>query len=257
MNLDNKTVVLTGASGGIGLALVEALLQAGTGKLIAADIQTSGLDHLTTSEPGKIIAKSLDVTDETAVHDLARQFPDADVVINCHGVVVHESVLEASETAAFRREMEVNYWGQVHMCRAFAPGLKTRNAGAIVNFLSPLAFITFPFLAPYCASKAACRVLTEALRAEFAQSDVLVMAAFPGSIETPMMRNVAVAKSSPGEVAQAIVDGLVNNHEEVWAGEGAEEMRLMLEQDPAAIRAVAATRLRLSDVNEAGGAVSA
>ena len=109
--------------------------------------------------------------------------------------------------------------------------------------------MTFPFLAPYCASKAACRALTEAMRAELAESGTLVMAVLPGTIDTPMMTNLHVPKSGPQTVAQAVVAALRDGQEEVWAGEGAAEMRAMLLEQPDVLKANAAKQLRLADIN--------
>jgi len=252
MRIEQRIALITGASGGIGGALVDSLLAAGAGSIIACDLDPAALAALARRAPDRITTRVLDVTDEAAVAAAAAAHSDVDILINCHGVAVQQAYLEAESLAAFRREMDVNYWGQVLMCRAFAPVLSRRDEGALVNLLSPLAHLTLPFVAPYCASKAACRVLTEAMRAELAAAGVLVMAVYPGSIDTPMMTKVHVPKSGPETVAQAVVEGLRRGLEEVWAGEGAEDMRVMLRTDPAGLTASAAKQLRLADINAAG-----
>lgn len=256
MRLDGRTALVTGASGGIGSAVVDALVSAGIGRVIACDLNQAGLAALQEIAPDKIVTRALDVTDEAAVAAAAAAHPDVDILINCHGIVVHQSVLEADSIDGFVREMDVNYWGQVRMCRAFAPILNRGSGKALVNFLSPLAYVTFPFLAPYCATKAACRVLTEAMRSELASNGTLVMAVLPGTIDTPMMSNLSVPKGPPSVVADAVITGLRENTQEVWAGEGAEDMRVMLKSDPEALFAGAASQLRLKDINAAGEVVS-
>lgn len=256
MLIRNRIALVTGASGGIGSAVVEALLAAGIAQVHACDLHPAALAPIGQHSPERVSSFSLDVTDEQAVAAAADSHTDVDILINCHGVAVQQSYLEATSLAAFRHEMEVNYWGQVHLCRAFAPVLASASGRALVNFLSPLAHVTLPFVAPYCATKAACRALTDAMRAELAAAGTLVMSVYPGSIDTPMMTRVNVPKSSPDVVARAVVEGLEQDRQEVWAGEGAEQMRAMLQADPAALFAGAAKQLRLSDINAAGTPVA-
>jgi NAD(P)-dependent dehydrogenase (short-subunit alcohol dehydrogenase family) len=251
MKVEGRVALVTGASGGIGGALVQSLLNAGVKRVIACDLDGVGLAKLQRSPDERITAYPLDVTDDIAVAAAAEDFPDVEILINCHGVAVQQSFLEAATLAAFRREMEVNYWGQVLMCRAFAPVLARNDGGALANVLSPLAHVTYPWLGPYCASKAACRALTDAMRAELAEAGTLVMAVYPGIIDTAMMANVNIPKGAPETVAEAVVAGLERGSKEVWAGAGAEETRVMLRDDPASLIEEAAKVLRLADINTA------
>jgi len=245
MQISGKVVLITGAAGGIGKALVQEALANDANTVEACDRSADALAAVARLNPQRIRTHVLDVTNETAVTQLAEKCPQTEILINCHGVVVHESYLEAGTIDAFRSEMEINYWGQVLMCRAFAPIVSKSGGGAIANFLSPLAYITFPFTAAYCATKAACRVLTEAMRAELSPKGTLVMAVFPGAIDTQMMTNLDIPKSPPGVVAKAVMKGIVADEKEVWAGASAEDMRLRLRDDPEAFKAEAALWLRL------------
>ncbi|WP_162256380.1 SDR family NAD(P)-dependent oxidoreductase [Sphingomonas sp. Root710] len=255
MRIEGQVALVTGASGGIGAALVDSLLDAGAARVVACDVQEAALAALARRSP-RIDTLLLDVTDEAAVAAAASGHPDVGILINCHGLAIQQSYLEAPSLAAFRREMEVNYWGQVLMCRAFAPVLMRAEEGALVNVLSPLAYVTFPFVAPYCATKAACRALTDAMRAEFAPAGALVIGVYPGNIDTAMMSNVDVPKSDPHVVAHAVVEGLRSGLQEVWAGASAEEIRDMLKSDPDALIAAAARQLRIANINAAGQTVS-
>lgn len=138
MKMAGKVALVTGASGGIGSALVNELLLAGAAKVHACDLQGEGLRALAHVDPARIETHVLDVTDEQAVRSVAAGASDVSVLINCHGVVIHESYFEASDLSGFRKEMEVNYWGQLLMCLAFAPIVGRNGGGAIANFLSPL-----------------------------------------------------------------------------------------------------------------------
>lgn len=248
MQIKNKTVIVTGAAGGIGSALVDGFVSEGAGKVVACDLPSERLNSMGARAPC-IIGHALDVTDQSAVDHCANLFLEAEIIVNCHGLVVHEGYLAADNIAAFRKEMDVNYWGQVMMCRAFAPIVEANGGGAIINFLSPLAYVTFPFTAGYCATKAACRVLTEALRAELGPKGTLIMSVCPGTIDTGMMVNLNIPKSGPDTVATAVMQALKDGEVDVWAGEGAQDMKAMLEKDPEGLKAQAATMLTVDILN--------
>lgn len=245
MRIAGKVALVTGASGGIGSALVATLLQAGAAKVHACDIGQAGLKELAQRDPERIAMHVLDVTDEQAVRAVAKQASDVSVLINCHGVVIHESYFEASDLSGFRQEMEVNYWGQLLMCLAFAPIVGRNGGGVIANFLSPLALATHPFCGNYCASKAACRALTDGMRAELKEQGTLVVSVFPGAIDTPMMARVDMPKSQPATVASGVVMAIEADETECWVGETAPEFRDQWRIDPAPLIEVAAQCLRL------------
>jgi short-subunit dehydrogenase len=134
-----------------------------------------------------------------------------------------------------RAEMEVNYFGTLAMCRAFAPILKKARTGAIVNMLSILAHMNLPLMGSLCASKAALLSLTQALRAELAAQGIHVMAVLPGAVDTDMTRMLTIPKMKPTEVAEAIVHGLEYGLEEVYPGEMAMGVAAGLALDPKSV----------------------
>jgi NAD(P)-dependent dehydrogenase (short-subunit alcohol dehydrogenase family) len=252
MNLVDKVALVTGAAGGIGQAVVAELLGASLRKVVACDLDLAPLSQSSGVSAGRIETLRLDVTSETDVAAAARDCSDINILINCHGIVVHAGYMEAASISAFRREMDVNYWGQVLMCRAFAPILGRNGGGALVNFLSPLAYITMPFCGSYCASKAASRALTEAMRAELAAQGTAVMSVCPGATDTRMLAHMNIPKSAPEVVAKAVIEGLRTGENEVWAGEGAAKMRRQLREEPELFAQQAAHHLRLSSFSAAG-----
>lgn len=245
MEIAGSVALVTGASGGIGRALVDALLARGARKVIACDLNAMALDGFASVAPERCEARVLDVTDEDAVQDAAAECSDVSVLINCHGVVLHEAYLEARGLARFRREMEVNYWGQVIMCRAFASVVGSNGGGVIANFLSPLALVSYPFCGNYCASKAACRALTDCMRAELSGQGTLVISVFPGAIDTQMMTRLDIPKSQPSVVASGVLEAIEAGDIECWVGETAPEFREQWGRDPAPLVAEAARHLRL------------
>src|SRR5437870_2024304 len=102
MKVEGRVALVTGASGGIGGALVQSLLNAGVRRVVACDLEGEGLTRIQRSSPEQVTAYPLDVTDEIAVAAAAEAFPGVDILINCHGVAVQQSYLEATSLTAFR-----------------------------------------------------------------------------------------------------------------------------------------------------------
>lgn len=203
MQISNKTVLLTGANGGLGLALIGALLDAGVSRIYAACRDPV---VLSVDDP-RVVPVALDVTDTLQIARVRREFADVDMLINNAGLNRQQRLLDAVESCAAEAEMAVNYFGTLHLSRAYADVLRERQ-GAVVNVLSILARVALPAMGSLCASKAAALRLTESLRAELASAQVQVMAVLPGVIDTAMSRDFPGPKASPRVIAQAIVDGL-------------------------------------------------
>jgi len=96
---------------------------------------------------------------------VAQHCADVSLLVNNAGIMLASTFTDAPSTGNARREMEVNYFGTLSMCRAFAPVLAASGGGAIVNMLSVVSFFTNPFNASYGASKAAVLSLTSGVRA--------------------------------------------------------------------------------------------
>ena len=134
-----------------------------------------------------------------------------------------------------RREIEVNYFGTLAMCRAFQLVLKANGGGAIVNMLSILSHVNLPLMGSLCASKAALYSLTQALRAELKAQGTHVMGVLPGAVDTDMTAGVNVPKIQPPYVATAIVDGLKRRADEIYPGDMAAGVFYGLGGDPKAV----------------------
>lgn len=226
------TVFLTGAAGGIGQCFVETLLARGAKKLYVADINASGA-HFAPDQ--RIVPVDLDITDERAVARAAAEAGDTTLLINNAGVNLRSPFLAAPNIEAARREMEVNYFGTLSMCRAFAPILAQNRANggsAIINLLSILAKVTLPNLGSYCATKAALLRLTEGVRAELSPSGVHVLAVMPWAVDTIMSGPFPGEKTSPKAVADGALNALEAGDEEVYFHAFSDEINAALRDDP-------------------------
>jgi NAD(P)-dependent dehydrogenase (short-subunit alcohol dehydrogenase family) len=206
MNIENKTVLITGANRGIGQALVEEALQRGARRVYAG---TRG-DPKTGDK--RVTPLTLDVTKASEIQRAAGQVEALDVLINNAGIAIYDDL---SDPTTIDRHLAVNFWGSLNMTRAFLPQL-VRSKGAIVNNLSVAALAALPVIPAYSISKAAAFSLTQSLRALLAGQGVRVHAALTGPVDTEMSREFDAPKASPASVARGILDGLERGEEDIF-----------------------------------------
>jgi NAD(P)-dependent dehydrogenase (short-subunit alcohol dehydrogenase family) len=213
MKIENSVVLVTGANRGIGKSFVQALGAMGAKKIYAAARSVDSLQGL--SNNGGIVAVALDVTNEDDVRTLAAKASDVTLLINNAGVLDLGSVLEAP-IPAFERNFATNFYGVLATCRAFAPVIEKNGGGAIVNMHTVLALASMPGLGVYNASKAAAWSLTQSLRAALAGRGVAVHGVFPGPVDTDMVKSMQMPKTSPDDVANAVLQGVARGEEDIF-----------------------------------------
>ncbi len=229
MKIEDTVSLVTGANRGLGRALVHALLARGARKVYAATRDGRAVDP----DP-RVVPLRLDITDAAQARAAAAAAPDVRLLVNSAGVLASMSVL-ASEPAEIRRDVDVNYYGLLHMARAFAPQLAAGQPAAIVNVLTVAALASMPALGGYSASKAAAWSLTQALRGELRGRGVAVHAAFPGPIDTDMIRSFDLPKTSAADVANAILDGVAAGTEDIAPDPMSLDVLATFQRDPRAI----------------------
>src|SRR6185437_8367042 len=151
MNIENKTVLITGANRGIGRALVNEALRRGAKKVYAGTRST--LQHV----DARVTPVALDVTSDAQIQHAARQIDGLDLLVNNAGIALYDDL---SSVEALERQLAVNLFGPLNMIRAFLPHLK-RSKGAIVNNLSMVALAPLPIIPAYSVSKAAAFNMTQ------------------------------------------------------------------------------------------------
>src|SRR5688572_2645890 len=165
----DATVLITGAAGGIGSALVAGFRQAG--------YQTIGVDR--TAADG---VTTLDITDSTAVTAFAATVDALAVLVNAAGVL---RLREEYDPAEFARVVDINLTGTMRMAVACRAAL-AKARGTIINIASMHAIFGAPLSPAYAASKAGVVQLTKSLAVAWAEDGIRVNAIAPGWIETPM-----------------------------------------------------------------------
>jgi NAD(P)-dependent dehydrogenase (short-subunit alcohol dehydrogenase family) len=202
----DKTLLVTGANRGIGHALVEEALTRGAAKVYAA--ARGPIDH---PDP-RVRPIRLDLTEPASVSDAAELVDTLDILINNAAVSLADDL---SDPAVIEAHLAVNLFGTLRVTRAFLPHL-TVSRGALVNVLSLAALATVPVTPAYAISKAAAFSMTQSLRILLAGQGVSVHAALPGPVDTDMIRDWNIPKTSPADAARAILDGVANGQEEIF-----------------------------------------
>lgn len=229
MQIKGCVALVTGANRGIGRAFVDGLAAAGAAKIYA------GMRDPASMNDPRVVPVRLDVTDPQLVAACAAQCGDVTVLINNAGVLTASPLLGAASMDGARAEMEVNYFGMLAMCRAFADLLGRNGGGAIVNILSVASFTTGGKFGSYSASKMAALGLTRGVRIELRKQGTLVMGVHPGFVDTDMVANVTAEKISPAQVVQRTLAGLAAGDEEVLPDARSVSIRQTLRDDPAAL----------------------
>jgi NAD(P)-dependent dehydrogenase (short-subunit alcohol dehydrogenase family) len=214
LKIKDAVAVVTGANRGIGLAFVRELLERGARKIYAAGRDPKGLDAIVALDRTRVVALRLDLLDQKQITEAAATTGAIDLLVNNAGVAALGSILNGSPELV-ARDMQTNYFGTLNVIRAFAPQLEKSGGGAIVNLLSVVSLANMPALGGYSASKAASWSMTQAVRAELAKKNISVHAVFPGPVDTDMAKDIQLPKTSPRDVARAVLDGVESGQDDI------------------------------------------
>lgn len=189
-NRDTQIVLITGVSRGLGLALVEGLVQAGCTVLGCARSEDA-IARLSSAYPAPHDFAVVDVASDESVKAwsdrLRASYPPPDLVLNNAALINTLASLWDVPAAEFSRLVDVNIKGVANVIRHFVPAMVERQRGIIVNFSSGWGRSTSPEVAPYCASKWAIEGMTQAMAQELPHG-MAAIALNPGIINTDMLQ---------------------------------------------------------------------
>lgn len=212
MNLAQKVVVITGGSRGIGKALAAACVAQHATVIVighnAAELQASAAE---------IGAEAVvaDVTDfaalERAAQDIAKQYTGIDLWINNAGIQIAPTPAEDVSIEKLQQLFAVNFFGYFYGCKAVLPIMKQQGSGVIVTINSTAGLSGKPGLSAYCASKFAVKGMSEAIRAELADSGVKLYEVFPGGVQTDIYHEQVPADFTEYMPVAHVVDKVMAN----------------------------------------------
>ncbi len=199
MELKGKTVLVTGASSGIGL-------------LVAGKLHENGYQVIGTSrEPKKHQAKlpfkllPLDLNDDHSISSFGKllfnEIKTLDVLINNAGYLVN-GLSEESPIALGKQQFETNFWGTIKLTNELLPYFRKQKHGKIITLGSLLGLVSLPNTAYYSASKHALEGYFKALRFELEQFNIKVVMVEPISFKTNIGESATVAEGTIGDYDQ-------------------------------------------------------
>src|SRR5690625_3305245 len=186
--VQGKTIIVTGAAGGMGQATVECLLEAGAA-VVACDLQTGKLKTL--SSGGNFLPIAGDLTDEVHVKEIFKttveKFKSFDVLVNCQGIAQSAAPIEEVSLTTYQKLMNVNMTTLFLTCKEAVLYMKQQKQGHSINIGSVATTRPRPGLQCYVASKGAAEAFTKALALELASSGVRANVIHPWPSDTAML----------------------------------------------------------------------
>jgi uncharacterized oxidoreductase len=188
MRLSSNTVLITGGASGIGLGLARRFLEAGS-EVIVCGRREEKLREAKTALPA-LHTRVSDVAEPEGRRELfawaVREFPSLNVLVNNAGIQLRSSLTDPAEWERSREELAINLEAPIHLAMLFVPHLRAREAAAIVNVTSGLAFAPMARVPVYCATKAALHSFTVSLRHQLAGTSVSVVEIVPPAVDTDL-----------------------------------------------------------------------
>jgi len=220
-----KTILITGANGGLGTSLVKSILKEEPKKIYCTARDETSLAELK-SQSDLVEVLKLDITDKNSINEAISKVEQLDILINNAGVNTNSRLFDDSFF-----DLEVNLKGTINMTKACYEKLES-SKGKVVNITTILALANLPLMANYCISKSALHSFTQALRAEFALFGGEVYEVLPGPIETRMTEGFPMPKTSPDDIAKAVLEGIANKEYEIFPDQFSQMINQRLQSEP-------------------------
>lgn len=218
-SLNGRTVLVTGAGGGLGVQFVQQAIERGATKVYAATRSPKQWNDQ------RIENLLLDITNPADIARAVVAASDVNLLINNAGIAPAGDSIAGGKDH-LQRVFETNFFGTLAMANAFAPVLGANGGGTLLNVLSLSAWISVP--TGYAASKAAMWSATNALRLTLEGQRTQVVGLVAGMIDTPMSAGLDIPKVSAESVVNKAYDGIAAGLIEVLADDITHGIKLQL-----------------------------
>ena len=199
-NIAGKTVVITGASRGIGAEAARVFAQAGANVVLVAR-GAKEIDALAAEIGSAALAVRCDVSDYPSVQAMIDQsvahFGGVDVLINNAGVVEPIAHLTDADPDAWGKVIDINLKGVFYGMRAAVPHMIERGGGSVLTISSGAAHGPVEAWSHYCASKAAANMLNRCLDKETGEANIRAIGLSPGTVATQMQKEIKASGINP------------------------------------------------------------
>jgi len=215
VNLFNKSILITGGSEGLGFALAQQFLEAGSRVLICGRSQ----DKLDKAEQllnnTNLTTFCCDITDSSQVNLMVKNIASLDILINNAGIYLEAPLLQSSPLE-ISNVIDTNLKGLIYTTQACLPLLSKRSESFVVNIASTKALEPAQNLSIYCASKYAIHGFSESLKLELKNSNIKIFNLYPPSMKTAFHTKTGVEKDqsnwmTPIQVAEVVIFALTRN----------------------------------------------
>ncbi len=229
--LKGRTVIVTGASSGIGRETAREFARHGA-NVVLASRNREKLEAIATDIGDAATVITVDVTQRLSVAALARrtveEFGGIDILVNNAGVGLFAPIADGNIDNA-RYLFEVNFWGAITCIQAVTPYMTSQRRGHIVNVSSVAGHVSPPHMGMYSATKHALAAASDSLRIELSGSGIGVSTVYPGLTETSFMENMLQEVEAPNippiarfvssaTVARRIIQAVRFNLRDVYVG---------------------------------------
>ena len=222
MKLRNHTILITGGSSGIGLALAKAFAEKDNTVLIC------GRNEEKLAEARRLTPKlhtvrcdiSLASDQGALLEHLQTHFPTLNVLINNAGMMQQlDLTSEAYSPGKASQEMNTNFLAPVDLTQRLLPLLQKQAQATIINISSGLAYVPMASSPVYCASKAALHSYTQSLREQLKGSSIRVVEILPPTVDTAMVKDLKTNKLSPDVFVKQVLKKLERDRPEIRVGQ--------------------------------------
>ena len=217
MRTTRHTVLITGGTSGIGLALAKRFLNEGNA-VVVTGTNAQKAEAVKHNLPALTIELA-DMRDCYALEKLMCRYPDVNVLINNAGVQYNYDLADPATTPEqITTELEINLVSHLYLTKLFLPQLLNHSTAAIINVSSGLGIVPKQSAPVYCASKAALHSFTKALRWQLESTPVRVFEIIPPLVDTAMTRGRGRGKITPEALVQEFWRDFSNNRYEMRIG---------------------------------------